>query len=144
MVAMSSDQGSDLAERLSAVPLFASLDPAELASVSALVSPFDAAAGHVLVQPGMVGAGLFLIEDGTVTLTVQDRELELGPGEFFGELALLDERAVRTTRVRAHTAVSGYVVNRDDFERLLERDPAIAVYMLKVLAHRLVDIIGSH
>lgn len=141
---MNDRSSSEIATKLGAVPLFASLDPAELSSVSALVAPFEATAGHVLVQPGMVGSGLFLIEEGTVTLSVHDRELELGPGEFFGELALLDERAVRTTRVRARTDVRGYCIDRDDFIKLLDRDPTIAVYMLKVLAHRLVDVIGTH
>lgn len=133
-----------MAAKLSAVPLFESLDPAELVAISAIVIPFDAPAGHVLVQPGQVGAGLFLIEEGTVTLSVHDRDLELGPGAFFGELALLDDRAVRTARVRARTPVNGFCINRDDFAELIERDPSIAVYMLKVLAHRLVDVIETH
>jgi CRP-like cAMP-binding protein len=138
------ERSTEVADKLSAVPLFASLDAAELDAISALVIPFDAPAGHVLVQPGQVGAGLFLIDEGTVTLSVHDRDLELGPGEFFGELALLDDRSVRTARVRARTAVNGYCINRDDFTELLERDPTIAVYMLKVLAHRLVDVIETH
>jgi CRP-like cAMP-binding protein len=133
-----------LAERLAAIPMFSSLDSDHIQTVCGVVLPFDAPAGHVLVQPGMVGAGLFLIQDGAVTLTVQNKELELGPGEFFGELALLDERAVRTTRVRAKSAVSGYAINRDDFIKLLEAEPKIAVAMLKVLAHRLVDLIATH
>lgn len=135
---------AELVEKLSSVPLFGSLDSAELEAISALVIPFDAPGGHVLVQPGQVGAGLFLIDEGTVTLSVHDRNLELGPGEFFGELALLDDRAVRTARVRAKTAVSGYCITRDDFKALIDRDPTIAVYMLKVLAHRLVDVIETH
>lgn len=135
---------TELVEKLSSVPLFGSLDPAELEAISALVIPFDAPSGHVLVQPGQVGAGLFLIDEGTVTLSVHDRNLELGPGEFFGELALLDDRAVRTARVRAKTAVNGYCITRDDFKALIDRDPTIAVYMLKVLAHRLVDVIETH
>ncbi len=141
---MTAERNNEVADKLSAVPLFASLDAAELAAISALVIPFDAPAGHVLVQPGSVGTGLFLIDEGTVTLSVHDRELELGPGEFFGELALLDDRAVRTARIRTRSAVSGYCITRDDFRELIERDPTIAVYMLKVLAGRLVDIIGTH
>lgn len=141
---MANDDVSALGGRLSAVPLFSSLDAAELQAVADLVSPFEAGAGHVLVQPGLVGTGLFLIEEGTVSLTVQDRELELGPGEFFGELALLDDRSTHTTRVRARTPVSGYCITRDDFEKMLVAEPKIAVAMLKVLAHRLVDTITHH
>jgi CRP-like cAMP-binding protein len=90
----------------------------------------------------MVGSGLFIIEEGTVALSVRDRSQELGPGEFFGELSLLDERATRTTRVRARTDVRGYCITRDDFMALLEAEPKIAITMLKVLAHRLADVIS--
>lgn len=141
---MSNQQDAPLADRLSAVPLFAQLEGDELQALADVVLPFDAPAGHVLVQPGMVGAGLFLIEEGTVTVSAHDRDLELGPGEFFGELSLLDERAVRTMRVRAKTPVRGYCIARDEFTELLNEEPKIALAMLKVLAHRLADLISPH
>lgn len=141
---MSTEHTSPLPDRLAAVPLFAQLTPAELEILAGVVKPFDVSAGHVLVQPGMVGSGLFLIEEGTVTLSAHNRDLQLGPGEFFGELSLLDERAVRTMRVRAQTPVHGYCIARDDFTRLLEIEPKIAIAMLKVLAHRLADLIAPH
>lgn len=136
--------GSKLRDQLAAVPLFSHLDAAELDRVASVVSPFEASSGHVLVQPGMVGAGLFLIEDGTVAASAHDRQLDLGPGEFFGELSLLDERAVRTMRVRATSPVRGYCIARDEFNALLKDEPKIAIAMLKVLAHRLVDLIAVH
>lgn len=141
---MSPEPDPQLVEKLAAIPMFAALDADHITAVCGVVLPFDAPAGHVLVQPGLVGSGLFLIDEGTVTLTVHDKELELGPGEFFGELALLDERAVRTTRVRVKTPVRGYVIDRDHFTKLLEAEPKIALAMLKVLAHRLVDLIATH
>ena len=141
---MSTEQQAPVPDRLSAVPLFAQLEGEELQAVAGVVVPFDAPAGHVLVQPGMVGAGLFLIEEGKVTLSGHGRDLELGPGEFFGELSLLDERAVRTMRVRAQTPVRGYCIARDDFTELLTEEPKIALAMLKVLAHRLADVIAPH
>lgn len=141
---MSTEQQAQVPDRLSAVPLFAQLEADELRAVAGVVVPFDAPAGHVLVQPGMVGSGLFLIEEGKVTLSAHDRDLELGAGEFFGELSLLDERAVRTMRVRAQTPVRGYCIARDDFTELLVQEPKIALAMLKVLAHRLADVIAPH
>lgn len=141
---MPGDTDAQLEERLSSIPLFASLERDHLGSVAGVVVPFDAQAGHILVQPGMVGAGLFLIEEGAVTLSLRDREMELGPGEFFGELSLLDDRAIRTGRVRARTAVTGYCINRDDFTKLLHDEPQIALTMLRVLAHRLVDVLAKH
>ncbi len=133
-----------LADRLCNVPLFVDLDLDHLRAVAKLVSEFEAEAGHVLVQPGMVGAGLFLIEEGSATLSVQDRDVELGAGEIVGELALLDDRAVHTTRVRTKTVVRGYCISRDDFDALLHDEPKIAIPMLKVLAKRLVDIVTHH
>ena len=133
-----------LADRLCSVPLFAGLDRDHLRSVAALVEEFEAPAGHILVQPGFVGSGMFLIEDGTAELSAHDRTVELGPGEIVGELALLDDRKVHTARVRTKTAVSGYCISRDDFEKLLHDEPKIAVPILKVLAKRLVDEITHH
>ena len=133
-----------LADRLNSVPLFASLDRDHLRSVADLVEEFEAPAGHVLVQPGFVGAGMFLIEDGTAVLSVHDRTVDLGPGEIVGELALLDDRKVHTARVRTKTAVSGYCISRDAFEKLLHDEPKIAIPILKVLAKRLVDVLTHH
>jgi CRP-like cAMP-binding protein len=133
-----------LADRLSSVPLFSELERDHLRSVAALVEEFEAPAGHVLVQPGFVGAGMFLIEEGTAVLSIHDRNVEIGPGEIVGELALLDDRKVHTARVRTKTAVSGYCISRDAFDKLLHDEPKIAIPMLKVLARRLVDEITHH
>jgi CRP-like cAMP-binding protein len=133
-----------LADRLCNVPLFADLERDHLKGVAKLVQDFEVPAGYVLVQPGMVGSGMFLIEEGTATLTLHDRNIELGPGEIVGELALLDDRAVHTTRVRTKTPVRGYCISRDDFNVLLHDEPKIALPMLKVLARRLVDMITHH
>ena len=132
---------SQFAERLRSVPLFSSLSPASLARVSGIVTEFEVAAGHVLVQPGEAGAGMFVLEEGVVTIELQGRSLEAGPGEFFGELALLAPVA-RTGRVRASTPVRCLAIGREDFSRLLEEEPSIAVAMLPVLARRLVDANG--
>jgi CRP-like cAMP-binding protein len=131
-------------EHLEKIPLFSRLDAQALDAIAEIAVPFDCEAGYILVQPGMVGAGLFVIEDGCVTLTVHNHEVELGPGEMVGELAILDDRAVHTTRVRTKTPVNGYCISRDAFEDLLKRAPSIAVPMLKVLAHRLVDTVERH
>lgn len=133
-----------LSDRLCTVPLFAGLEHDHLQSVATLVSEFDAPAGSILVHAGMVGSGLFLIEEGTLTLSLHDRDVELGPGEIVGELALLDDRSVHTSRARCKTPVRGYVIARDDFTTLLRNEPAIAIPMLKVVAHRLVDEITHH
>ncbi len=133
-----------MADRLCTVPMFADLEHDHLRSVAKLVIEFEAPAGHILVQPGLVGAGLFLIEEGTARLSVHDEEIEVGPGDMIGELALLDDRAVHTARVRTKTPVKGYCIQRDDFITLLHDEPRIALPILKVIAKRLADLILQH
>lgn len=126
-------------DALSKIPLFADLPRASLQRIAKLLDDFEAKPGDVLIQPGVPGSGLFLIEDGTVEVQLKRRRVELGPGEFVGELALLDSRAVRTARVRATTAVKGVVVNRLGFALMLQAEPKVAISMLGVLARRLAD-----
>ena len=125
-------------ERLRAVPLFRELDDDALARVMAVATEFEVPAGHVLVEHGQVGSGMFCITEGTVTVELPGGPVELGPGEFVGELALLAEHT-RVARVRAMTPVKGLAIGRSAFAELLEREPRIAVSMLPVLAHRLAD-----
>lgn len=133
-----------LADRICDVPLFADLERDHLQAVAKLLVEFDAPAGHILIQPGQVGSGLFLIEEGQARLSVHDDEIEVGPGEVVGELALLDDRQVHTARVRTTTPVKGYCITRDDFDKLLRDEPRIALPILKVVAKRLVDVILRH
>jgi CRP/FNR family transcriptional regulator, cyclic AMP receptor protein len=133
-----------MADRLCTVPMFADLDRDHLRAVAKLVIEFEAPSGHVLVQPGLVGAGLFLIEEGTAKLSVHNEEIEVGPGEMIGELALLDDRAVHTARVRTTSPVKGYCIQRDDFITLLHDEPRIALPILRVIAKRLADLILHH
>jgi voltage-gated potassium channel len=82
---------------------------------------------------------MFVLEEGTVAVELPGgRSLERGPGEFFGELALLGG-GPRTARVHAVSPVRCLAIGRGDFAELLEREPRIAVAMLPVLARRLVD-----
>ncbi|MGH2756218.1 MAG: Crp/Fnr family transcriptional regulator [Actinomycetota bacterium] len=132
--------GSSTAEQISklrAVPLFAGLNDEALAQILEHATDFEAAPGHVLVQPNQPGAGLFVIEEGSVTVELKDRKIELGEGEFFGELALLDESAVHGARVCAATPLRALAISRDRFDELLENEPSIAKSMLRVLARRL-------
>jgi len=126
-------------DRLSAIPLFSEVEPESLERVADLVTEFEAPAGHVLVQPGQPGAGMFVLEEGTVSVELPGRTLELGPGEFFGELSILADGIVRTARVRCTSAVRCLAISRSDFARLLPEEPRIALAMLPVLARRLVE-----
>ena len=127
------------AERLRRVALFAELDEDELERVAAVASEFEVPAGHVLVEHGQPGSGMFCITEGTVAVELPGGPVELGPGEFVGELALLADGITRVARVRATTPVKGLALGRAAFAELLAREPRVAVRMLPVLARRLAE-----
>lgn len=131
-----------IVERLRAVPLFAELDDGELERVAAVCAEFEVPAGHVLIERGQPGSGMFCITEGTVTVELPHGPVQLGPGEFVGELALLAE-ITRIARVRAATPVKGFALGRVAFAELLDRDPHVAVRMLPVLARRLAEAESS-
>lgn len=130
-----------LLAKLRAIPIFADLDDDALARVGAVVTEFEAPAGHVLTQSGQEGSGMFLLEEGVVTVELpRSGSVTLGPGEFFGELAILASEVTRTARVQAATQVRCLAVTRRDFAAILEAEPEIAVAMLPVLARRIASL----
>jgi CRP-like cAMP-binding protein len=130
-----------LVSKLRSIPIFADLDDDALVRVSAVVTEFEAPAGHVLTQPGQEGSGMFILEEGFVTVELsRSGSVTLGPGEFFGELAILAPGIARTARVQASTPVRCLAVARRDFAAILEAEPDIAVAMLPVLAQRIASL----
>lgn len=127
----------DRAQKLRSVPLFSELSDEAIARVLDHAADFEVHSGHVLIEPGQPGAGLFVIEEGSALVQLKGNEIELGEGEFFGELALLDEEAVHTGRVCASSRLRGIAISRSDFAQLLDSEPTIARSMLRVLARRL-------
>jgi voltage-gated potassium channel len=119
------------------IPLFAGLSERALNRIAELATEFEAAAGWVLIEVGQPGSGMFVLEEGTVEVQPPNgRSWEYGPGEFFGELALLTDHP-RNARVRAKTGVKCLAISRSDFQKLLEEEPEIAVAMLPKLAQRI-------
>jgi len=95
-------------------------------------------AGQVLIRADDPGAGMFVVEEGTVVVEAHGGQtIELGPGEFVGELSLLVPESTRVARVRAQTPVRCLAVNRATLEELLENEPGFATAMLRVVAQRL-------
>lgn len=125
-------------ERLRGVPLMAPMDDSALKLCAELATEFEVPAGHVLAERGQPGSGMFLITEGTVVVQLPTGPVELGPGEFFGELALLADVG-RIARVRASTPVKGLAIGRKEFSELLDREPRMAIAMLPVLAQRLAE-----
>lgn len=126
-------------DSLRAIPLFAALSDASLERIVTSSTEMDVEEGHVLVQPNMAGSGLFVIEDGRVIVELRGSTREMGPGEHFGELSLLTERA-RTARVRALTQVRCFAISREDFKGLLDSEPKMALAIAQNLAERLAAV----
>jgi len=125
-------------QTLKSLPLFEGLSEESLQSILDTSAEFQAAPGQVLVEFHMAGSGLFVIEEGTVVVERSGKNIELGPGQFFGELALLTSTP-RTARVRAKTPTRLLAIGRPEFRMLLESEPKMALAMLEVLAKRLAE-----
>jgi CRP-like cAMP-binding protein len=125
------------ADDLRTIPLFAELEPEALERLAAAATEVEVAAGRPLTQPGAPGTGMFFVCDGTVEVEARESTRELGPGDFFGELALLTEGGTRTARVRAKTDVRCIAFDRAGFEDLVRQHPAIAATLLETALTRL-------
>jgi voltage-gated potassium channel len=130
-------------DKLKSVDLFSQLSDDSLAKVAQCVTEFEVKPGHVLVEAGQPGAGLFIVIEGEVRVRLPHQDVTIGPGEFFGDLALLDADAVHTGRVQAVTEGRFLALSRDDFDRLLDSEPGLAVNVLRVVARRLVTTLRS-
>jgi CRP-like cAMP-binding protein len=119
------------------VPLFAGLLPSELDRIAMVMTELDASAGHVLCEEGEPGHEFYVIADGEVAVERGGRTVvKLGPGDHFGELALLD-RGPRSATVRALTDVRLFVLHERSFATVLTELPALAQKLLAALAARL-------
>jgi CRP-like cAMP-binding protein len=126
-------------EELRAFPPLAAMSEAGLERVAVCAAELEAEEGQVIAVPGDPGSGMFVIRDGTVTVELRSGRLELGPGDFFGELALLVDDGTRVARVRATSPVRCLSIPREDFLALIETEPSFALHMLRELARRLTE-----
>ena len=123
-------------DEIRAIPLFADVSGASVERIAACAGEMSGAAGQVLALQGDPGSGMFVILDGTVSVELRGGAVELGPGDFFGELTLLAPGGTRMARVRASSAVRCLGIPRDDAIALIENEPAVALTMLKEIARR--------
>ena len=126
-------------DELRRLPPFAGLTDVGLQRLAMRAAELRAAGGQVLALEGDPGAGMFVLCDGNVEVELRAGRLELAPGDFFGELALLVDDGARVARVRATTPVRCVTIPRDDFMALVETEPSFALHMLRELARRLAE-----
>lgn len=123
-------------ELIRGVPLFAEADDRFLERLAGEFMERTYAAGATIAEEGEVGRTFVVIERGEVTVTVHGREVgRLGPGEAFGEMALIDKSA-RSATVKADTEVHGYQLPVWSFRPFVESHPEMAWALLEALARR--------
>lgn len=128
-------------ERLRTLSLFVNLTPAELQIVDGLLHERDYLSGEVIFDEGEEGQAIYIVASGDVLICRQGqgeegRVARLGPGTFFGELALLDN-SPRSAQARAAIACQLIVFFRDDFVGLLDTHARIASKISRELARHL-------
>jgi CRP-like cAMP-binding protein len=124
---------------LRSLPLLDGMSAAGLERVVACAAELEADEGQVLALQDDPGSGMYVIREGTVAVELRSGSLELGPGDFFGELALLIEDGARVARVRATSPVRCVSIPREDFLALVESEPSFALALLRELARRLAE-----
>jgi len=124
-------------EAIRDVPIFADLDEAELGDVARLFKQRTFAAGETVAKEGSGGAAFYLIESGTATVTVVGQERPpLGPGDYFGEIALIDEGA-RSATITAQEQLVCQGLTYWDFRPLVMENAAICWKLLQFMVGRL-------
>lgn len=125
---------------LASIPLFEPLSEAELAEVAVLFEVKDVAAGVRLVGEGTTGHSFFVLSEGRVAVTTDGEDVaSLGPGGFFGEMALLGPGRRKAT-VTTTSPVRVLVLFGDDFARLQASHPDITAQIEAAVQKRLEEL----
>jgi CRP/FNR family cyclic AMP-dependent transcriptional regulator len=125
-------------ELLKQIPLFEGLPRDELGRIARSFKERRFSAGDTVTAEGAGGVGFFVIGEGTAKVEVHGEERgRLGAGDYFGELALIDDQARRTATIVADSDLTCYGLTSWEFRPLVETNAAIAWKLLQVMAKRL-------
>jgi CRP/FNR family transcriptional regulator, cyclic AMP receptor protein len=133
---------SDEADSLSRIPLFQRLTPEELEQLAAEVDQVKFDGDETIFNEQDKGDALYVVEAGSVRIWVLDEDVEpvtlkeLGPGEFFGELAVLD-RGPRSTNATAIGETTLHRLSSDDFQAFLMKHPDVAIDVICEIGARM-------
>ena len=124
------------ADALARCPFFAGLSRRELIELAKVTEDMEVDEGKALTREGRSGSEFFVIVDGEVSVTKEGSEVRrLGPSDFFGEIALLEDTP-RTATVTATTPLRFFVLTRQAFRSLLAHQPEIAEKVTRALEER--------
>jgi CRP-like cAMP-binding protein len=134
---------SEHLESLRSVPLFSGLSQRQLMSILRATRPVEFPPGVDIIEEGEEGKGFYAITDGSVKVRVDGNELAtLGPGSFFGEIAVIDG-GPRTATITAATRLSTLELTPSGFLRILDREPGLARALSVELCRRLQAVGGD-
>jgi len=127
-------------ELLASTRLFAGVDASGLERIADRSVEVDFPSGHVIARQGEVGTGFFVVASGRATVIRDGRTLAtLGPGDFFGELSILDGRP-RVAQVVTDGPTTCLALASWDFEAVVSEEPGVALAVLRGLAARLREL----
>jgi CRP/FNR family transcriptional regulator len=124
-------------DTLKRVPLFAGLDEKELEEIASSMRERRFKSGDTVTQEGAGGVGFFVVEEGEADVTVGgEAKGSVGPGDYFGEIALINE-SPRTATLTARTDMLCYGMTPWDFRPLVESNSTIAWKLLTAMAEKM-------
>lgn len=124
-------------EQLRTVPLLAQLKEKELKSLARRMRERSHPAGELVVEEGTGGIGFFMILEGSAEVVIRgETRSTLGPGDFFGELGLLNDGAVRSASVRALDGLLTAAMPAWEFKGFVREHPEVAWTLLTTMAAR--------
>ncbi len=130
-------QTDEVASALARVPLFQGISDESMARLAAVTGEIDFEEGQFIVLQGQVGTGLYVIVEGEAKVVRGSDELaRLGPNDFFGELAVIDQMP-RSASVQATTPTRTLALASWDLLDLIESDPQLSLNLIKGLATRI-------
>ena len=142
-MARSKGSAAKSVEMLRLVPLFSNLSDKQLRSIAAQSREVSFPAGKEICKQGDTGVGMHVVLEGQTKVQINGRtRRKLGPGAFFGEIALLDG-GPRTASVIAETDVHTISIPHWNFRTLLKEQPPLALKMLEETSKRLREVNAS-
>ena len=119
------------------VPLFSSASKQELGEIASIADEIDLPEGKVLIKEGDTGREFFVLIDGTAEVARAGKKVaSIGPGDFFGEIALIS-KTPRNATITTTSPVRALVITDRAFRQLLDHSPQIQIAVLSALAERL-------
>ena len=123
-------------ELLKDVPLFSGCSKKELEQISRVADELDFKEGKTLIKEGALGREFFVLVDGTAEVQRGGQKIDIaGPGDFFGEMALLTDQP-RNASVVTTSEVDALIITARNFRSLMEGNPLIALKVMRAVADR--------